>query len=185
MSGIKGKSGIYIRTAENRENIRKVRTGTHLSEETKKKLSLALKGRKRSEEFKRKISELKKGNKYCLGRKHSIETRIKMSNSARKGKKSNLWKGGTTSTNKTIRMSGEYKLWREAVFERDDYTCIWCGARNGNGKTVVLNADHIKPFYAYPELRFAIDNGRTLCRPCHKTTNTWGRPISGKIESEF
>src|SRR3989304_1550222 len=67
--------------------------------------------------------------------------------------------------------SKEYKLWRTAVFERDGYTCIWCGRKKEvAGK---LNADHIKPFAYYPELRFAIDNGRTLCVGCHKTTDTY------------
>ena len=87
----------------------------------------------------------------------------------RRGEKSNFWKGGITPINKIIRTSSEYKLWRKSVFERDNYTCIWCGIR---GKE--LNADHIKPFALFPELRFAIDNGRTLCRGCHQKTDTWG-----------
>lgn len=82
----------------------------------------------------------------------------------------NKWKKNPiTPKNKLIRESQEYKLWRKAVFERDDYTCIWCGRKD---KTI--QSDHIKPFAFFPELRFAIDNGRTLCRQCHKTTSTWG-----------
>lgn len=88
------------------------------------------------------------------------------------GAKSHLWRGGITPENHRIRTSLEYKLWRQSVFERDNWTCIWCGK-----KGVYLHADHIKPFAYYPELRFAIDNGRTLCRECHKTTNTYGKRV--------
>lgn len=83
-----------------------------------------------------------------------------------------------------IRKSSEYKLWREAVFKRDNYTCVWCGVKNGNGKTVRFNADHIKPFSLYPELRFAIDNGRTLCEKCHQTTKTFGIKLFWSIKKE-
>lgn len=115
----------------------------------------------------------KRSTESRKGYKHTEETRKKMSEIHKKRViegKNHLWKGGITPINKTIRESFEYKLWREAVFERDDYTCVWCKQRGGT-----LNADHIKPFAYYPELRFAIDNGRTLCRECHKTTNTYGR----------
>lgn len=139
---------------------------------------------------KRVFSESHRANisKSRMGKKQSAETLEKLSkirkgkipwNKGRKcpetsGEKNGSWKGGVNPINHTIRNSLEYKLWRTAVFERDDYTCIWCGVRNGNGKKITLNADHIKPFALFPELRFAIDNGRTLCVPCHKTTETYG-----------
>lgn len=80
------------------------------------------------------------------------------------------WKGGITPENHKLRTSLEYRLWRKAVFERDKYQCIWGGKEHGNK----LVADHIKPWSDYPELRFAIDNGRTLCVECHKKTETYG-----------
>lgn len=82
------------------------------------------------------------------------------------------WRGGTTPENKKVRASIEYKEWRTSVFQRDDYTCVECGVRGGT-----LNADHIKPFCAFPELRFDISNGRTLCIYCHRATDTYGSKV--------
>jgi 5-methylcytosine-specific restriction endonuclease McrA len=95
-----------------------------------------------------------------------------------RGAKNHLWRGGVTPINKQIRGSAEYKLWRKSVFERDNYTCVFCGS-----KGVYIQADHIKPFAYFPELRFAIDNGRTLCKPCHQNTDTYmGRAKQFKQE---
>ncbi len=153
----------------------------------RKKISDALKGRKFSAEHKKNISDAHKKMKPTekqlstlrtnwIGRKHSEETKLKMSKSMRgkphlksRGANHPSWKGGITPINQKIRQSLEYVIWRRAVFERDNYTCIWCGDNRGHN----LNADHIKPFAYYPELRFAIDNGRTLCEPCHRTTDTY------------
>ena len=116
-------------------------------------------------EFKKGISTWNKGKK--LSKEH-IEN-LKGKRPKAQGKNNHNWRGGVTSINEKIRKSLEYKLWREAVFKRDNYTCVWCGGEShGN-----IEADHIKPFAHYPELRFAIDNGRTLCKDCHKTTNTY------------
>ena len=103
----------------------------------------------------------------------------------RAGDKSHLWRGGTTTEYHKIRGSFEYREWRKKVFERDKYTCIWCGARNGLGKRVPLNADHIKPFALYPELRFDVENGRTLCVPCHRTTESYMNKDIVKLNTGF
>ena len=70
----------------------------------------------------------------------------------------------------------EYKLWRKGVFERDDYTCQTCLKRGEE-----LHADHIKPWALYPELRYTIDNGRTLCVACHKQTDTYPSNLRGGV----
>jgi len=101
------------------------------------------------------------------GKSLSIRTRVKLGNAFR-GDRSHFWRGGVTRSNQLVRESVEYKLWREAVLRRDGFACVWCGNQAN------LQADHIKQFAFFPELRFAIDNGRTLCAPCHRKTPTWG-----------
>lgn len=89
------------------------------------------------------------------------------------GNKHYNWKGGITPCNIKARGSIEYRMWRKSVFARDNYTCVLCGLRSAKGVKATLHADHIKPFCNYPELRLAIDNGRTLCVECHKKTDTY------------
>ena len=95
------------------------------------------------------------------------------------GSKHYNWKGGITAENTRIRNSLDSKVWKQAVKQRDDWTCVICGIKNhvGLGKSVKLHADHIKPFSLFPELRFAIDNGRTLCEDCHRKTDTFAGRI--------
>lgn len=81
----------------------------------------------------------------------------------------NKGKGILTSKERQIRSSQEYILWRTAILMRDNYTCQTCGTREGK-----FHVDHIKSFSLYPQLRLAIDNGRTLCVECHRKTDTYG-----------
>ena len=99
----------------------------------------------------------------------SEETKKKISEYHR-GSKNHSWKGGITPLRVKIWHSQEYKLWRKLVFERDNYTCVFCGERGGR-----LATDHIKSFREYPELRFSVDNGRTLCISCHFKTESYGK----------
>lgn len=114
-----------------------------------------------TEKSKAKMSENRKGKGLHPG----------VNFSGQSGETHHNWKGGISPKNMLIRNSFKYKQWRKAVFERDDYTCQLCGVRGG----VTLNADHIKPFSTYPELRFNLSNGRTLCKSCHLRTPTHGR----------
>ena len=77
------------------------------------------------------------------------------------------WKGGITQSNRLFRHSIEYRLWREKVFKRDNYKCQMPDC---NHQEWYLEANHIKKFADYPELRLEVSNGVTLCQPCHNQT---------------
>lgn len=165
--------GFYKRREEHKEKLR-----NQLKEYIGSGKKNPFYGKKHTEEFKKLSSKQKKGKRVSIksefkkGEHRSQITEFKKGQVNIQGEKHPNWKGGVTPLNKKIRASKEYKIWREAVFTRDNYTCIWCGNRSGTGKKVILNADHIKPFCLFPELRLAIDNGRTLCIGCHRKINT-------------
>jgi len=140
--------------------------GRIFSQSQIEKLRKAGKNRKHSDDTRKKMSiSAKKRPPTFTGKKHTLKAIKKMS-----GENNHNWKGGIYPINRKIRKSTEYKLWRKSVFERDKYTCRFCKEKGGE-----LQADHIKPLAYFPELRFAIDNGRTLCKDCHRKTDTYGR----------
>jgi hypothetical protein len=113
-------------------------------------------------------------HKICAwntGRKHpiSIETRRKISATHKQRVAdgvSNLYIDGRSKLKPVNeRMCAEYKIWRTSVFERDHFTCQVCHV-----KGCYLEAHHLKRWVDFPELRFEVDNGQTLCRNCHLNT---------------
>jgi 5-methylcytosine-specific restriction endonuclease McrA len=130
--------------------------GKHHTNESKRKMSESRKGKHHSEETKRKLSISHKGHLV------SIETRQKISKRL-KGIRRIRRKSYTISEHEKLRKCSDYKLWHKAVLERDNFTCQKCGQHGGD-----LVVHHINNFAEFPELRFALDNGITLCETCHK-----------------
>lgn len=136
-----------------KEKIRQKHKGRIITPEWREKISCTLKRRFINKELKR-IG--RPSDRINIAKLNASGKNIKI------GEKNHKWKGGITPIHHKIRNSPVYKQWRTAVFTRDDYTC-----KNCFKKGVYLEADHIKPFAFYPELRFVVDNGRTLCVQCH------------------
>jgi hypothetical protein len=57
----------------------------------------------------------------------------------------------------------DYQKWRLSVLRRDNHICQHCAAT----RSVKLVAHHIKPYKRFPDLRYEVDNGKTLCVSCH------------------
>ena len=54
------------------------------------------------------------------------------------------------------------KVWRKAVYEKDNWTCVACGKKGGD-----LNAHHLDAYDTSVNERFDVQNGVTLCPSCH------------------
>lgn len=115
-----------------------------------------------------------------IGRKTTCSNRCAsaVKSTRQKGPASHLWKGGVCGKDRRERNSAAASHWRAEVMKRDDYTCQICNKRGGR-----LSADHILPWSMYPELRYELRNGRTLCWPCHLGLVTTG--YRGKTLREF
>lgn len=71
-----------------------------------------------------------------------------------------------------------YTKWRQAVFERDRFTCQMTNEPGGH-----LEAHHIKPKYKYPELIFDVKNGITLRKYMHQYIHK--EDLAQKFEKKF
>jgi len=98
---------------------------------------------------------------------------------------------GATKLAERIRKNWKYNEWRSKIFERDLYTCINC-----NSKGVRIEADHYPVSFSEIlrslnittleqalecKLLWNIDNGRTLCKPCHQLTPNY---LKGRIKDK-
>ena len=133
--------------------------GKHLSDETKSKMSVSLKGHAVDENHSQRTSEM---NKKKIGDKNPN------------------WLGGVTPFYERLRTSLVYRQWRKTILKRDK-CCVLCSTGQE------LEVDHIKQFAILLvgdnittleqardcEKIWELNNGRVLCKSCHKTTPTY------------
>lgn len=132
-------------------------------------------------ESRQKMSEAaKKRPSNRTGKRHTEEVRRKISEVTRertaRGEQHYAYSHGQHQRDREDRRSVEYKHWRDAVYARDEYTCQHCGDGQGGN----LQAHHIKSYADFPELRYTIENGVTLCRNCHERVHL--KPIPTKAD---
>jgi len=144
-------------------------------------------GMKFSEETIRLLSIQRKGKSYWKDHKMPIEMRRKMSES-QKGQKCYNWQGGKTEFHEALRSLFEYREWRNAIFQRDNYICNMCKIRGGKlqahhkKQMALLVIEFLKEYNQFSLLEdreilirlaqnykpfWDLDNGITICKNCH------------------
>lgn len=97
--------------------------------------------------------------KFVIGR-----GRLCPSCSRPKGERHHAWNSALTDEERaTNRDVFENVQWRRSVYERDAFVCQRCGSAHGSN----LVAHHLNGWADFPEQRFVLDNGVTLCDSCH------------------
>lgn len=163
----KGRTGVY--TEEQLERMRKAHKGHYVSDETRKKLSVSHlgkvpgnKGMKYSKEVCERISAGKKGKSVPWSEERKKKFKARMT-----GENHPLWVKDRTKlsrkTSGTERMAYFYSFWRKQVKDRDGHRCR---INNGDCRGR-LEVHHILPWRDFPELRYEVNNGITLCHAHH------------------
>ena len=100
------------------------------------------------------------------------------------GSRNPSWKGGITSFTQKLKRLTEYKYWFSNVLKRDKFTCRKCIQYNPGPITAhhlkslsyLLRISNPQTLQEAKELKelWDLNNGVTLCRPCHKLTPNYG-----------
>lgn len=156
---------------EHRERVNEIKKKYAVKNKEKRKISLRSYANKPS-------TKANKHNWYILNQKNTQCPDCKKiiyykstycASCFQKGDKASNWQGGLTLMTRLLRSQALARNWAIKIKKRDDYTCQFCKKRGG-----FLHSDHIKPWALYPELRYDLSNGRTLCKDCHYKTETFG-----------
>lgn len=199
--GLRGYNKDYPRSKEWGDNISKAKMGHVVSDETRRKIGLAFKGKpsnrknfKHTEETKQKLREINlgkikseetikkmslNGSRYWLGKHHTEETNRK-NREAHLGAKSFLWQGGVSGETE---YSPEWNnSLRNKVRRMNGLVCKICGIHQDKliGFSHKLDVHHID----YNKKNCSLENLISLCRNCHLKTNLERRYWTNYFTSE-
>jgi len=151
--------GTYKRTEEQRRKLRiarkgrKPNLGNKHSDAAKIKMSISHKGKKHNKDWNVRIRQSKIGKKR---KPFSEEWKRKIGDSKR-GNKSNLWKGGITNNPYPTDWT---ETLRRSIRERDNYICQLCSQYGNEVHHIDYNKQNCNP-----------NNLITLCLKCHPKTS--------------
>lgn len=138
--------------------------GLKRSAESRERISLSKKGFTHTLEVRKKMSESRSGEKnHFFGKSHVESALIRMSNAKIGKRPSNYIEDRSKVKLDKDRGGPLHKEWSKSVKNRDKWKCC-ISNMNCKGKVV---AHHIYPWALYPDLRYKINNGITLCRAHH------------------
>lgn len=143
---------------EERIKISTSHNGHIVTEKTREILSRKNKGKRNSPD-----TEFKKGYISFLGKKHTSETRQKISKAHKgihAGNKNPAWKGGLSYLPYCHKFN---KSLKEQIRDRDNRTCQLCGVKE-NGKKLCVHHIHYDKPNCEPDLI-------SVCLSCHRKTS--------------
>ena len=178
---IDGRKG-YKHSKETIDKIRNSNLGKKPTDEARKNMSLAQKGRVFSEEHRKNIGKGNKGKRKIFTEEHKINISIAKKKEYKNGRVSpfkKLWednpnflrgennpvwiKDRSKLAKRQERNDSAYREWRLNVYKRDNYKCRICN-KDCSGR---IMAHHILGWAKFPELRYQVNNGITLCQAHH------------------
>ncbi len=204
----------YLNSIITRKKISKAKLGKPIlklrgkpkSEEHKRKMSLAKLGKRLSEEHKKKISENSTSHRpevrakiiIALIKHNKSGEHRKLARERWSGENNPKWKGGITPLNKLLRMNSKWKIWRELVFLRDNFTCQNPNCKYCKNKIgVKLNAHHTITFSEILKKNkiktieeglnchqlWDINNGITYCAEFHLKSNLHPKKLIKELKN--
>lgn len=147
-----GKHPVQVITDEAKRNMSKAqkkrfreqkhpRSGTTHSEQSRKKMAKARTGKALSKKTRQKLSKIHTGEKHWNWKKDRSLLKV----------------------SEKKHLDVQYREWMMNVKSRDNWTCR-IDNENCSGR---LEAHHILDWVNYPELRYSLTNGVTLCQAHH------------------